>query len=213
MPTRDQIAVSVLENLASSGIDYYTSSDVNEAIQDGYDEVAVLTGCIQKSATINVANTTYYDMLSLIPDYFAVVAAYNNTTLRWILFDNLKVFDTVRIDWETWAGMQPMFGSVSNFRYIALVPILIAATGTITIYYRATAPTLAFSDTPLIHIDEQVLLEWYATADLLDQAQEFIKADKWWTKYFKDVLKYKERIGKLAKSDYLPVLGAGAYNL
>lgn len=213
MPTRDQIAADVLENLASSGIDYYTSSDVNEAIQDGYDDVAALTGCIQKSTNINVANTTYYDMLTLIPDFFALVAAYNNTTLRWILFDNLKTFDNVRIDWETWGGMQPMFGSISNFRYVTLVPILAAASGTITIFYRATAPTLAFSDTPLIHLDEQVLLEWYATADLFDQAQEFTKADKYWDKYFKEVIEYRERVHKLAKSDYLPVIGAGAYNL
>jgi len=211
--TRDQIAANVLENLQSSGIDYYNSDDVNNAIQDGYDDVAIVTGCIQKSVNINVANTCYYDMLSLISDFFAIVAAYNNTTLRWILFDNLKVFDTVRIDWETWGGIQPMFGSIANFRYIALVPILAAASGTITIYYRATAPTLAFSDTPLIHVDEQVLLEWYATGDLFDQAQEFVKAEIWWDKYFKGLISYRERIGKLALSDYLPVLGAGAYNL
>jgi len=41
---------------------------------------------------------------------------------------------------------------------------------------------------------------------MLDQAQEYVKADDYFEKYFTTVLKYKERVGRLAKSDYLPQL-------
>lgn len=221
MSTRIQVANKVRENLNDSGVTFYSLADINDSLQDAYADIAVVTGCIQKSADLTQTDaTTYYDMPSLISDFFAVVAAYNNTTKRWIDFDNLRGYDNVRIDWELWTGSQPMFGTVSNYRYIGFLPRMESASGTIAIFYRATAPVLSSdSDTFLIHLDEEKLLEWYATADLFDQAQEFIKAERFWGKYLgtdpghdgTTVFKYKSRIGKLAQSDYLPVIGTGAY--
>lgn len=206
--TRDEIAVNVRINLNDLGVTFYSDDDVNDSLQDGYDDIAVFTGCIQKQTNLTQTNdTTYYDMISSISDFFAIVAAYNNTSNRWIYFNPLKSFDLIRIDFELWAGIQPEYGAISNFRYVLFLPRLASASGTITVWYRATAPTLAGSDTPLIHSDEQSLLELYATADLLDQAEEYKKADAYWVPYFEGLIKYKKRIGSLALSDYLPVLG------
>lgn len=210
MPTRDQINVDVRTNLNDLGVTFYSEDDVNDSLQDGYDDVSVFCGCIQKTATLTlVDDTVYYDMLAAISDFFAVVAAYNNNTNRWMDFNSLKAFDSVRRDWELWTG-EPLFGSISNFRYLAFIPHQPTATGTITIWYRATAPTLSGSDTPLIHTDEQYLLELYATADLLDQAEEYVKADSYWAEYFEGLIKYKKRVASLALSDYLPVLGGSS---
>ncbi len=206
--TRLELKTKIRENLNDAGVTFYSEDDLNDSIQDGYDDISVVSGCIQKSGTLTLLdNTTYYDMLAAFSDFFALVAAYNNNTNRWIDFDALKQFDNVRIDWEIWAGSQPLFGAISNFRYVAFVPRLTTAFGNATIWYRALAPTLTSdSDEFLIHLDKQELLEWYVTADMLDQQQEYIKADSYWANYFEHLLKYKSRIDKLAMSDYLPTL-------
>ena len=204
--TRDEIATNVRENLEDAGITFYSATDISDSIQDGYDDVAVITGCIQKSVTLNfTANLSYYDFKTLIADYYAPVALYNNVTKRWMDPDGKRIFRKVRRDYELWSG-EPGFWAVIDARKVGIFPRKTATSGTFTVFYRATANTLSGSDTPLIHADVVDLLENYATGDLLDQAQEYIKADKYLGNYFTDVLKYKTRIGSLAKTDYLPVL-------
>lgn len=213
MPTRDEISTIVRVNLNDLGVTFYSADDVNDALQDGYDDIAVFSGCIQKTANLTLLdNTVYYDIPAAISDFFAVVAAYNNNSNRWLEFQPLKHFDGVRIDWELWTG-EPLFGSISNFRYLAFIPHQVDAVGTITIWYRALAPVLSGSTVPLIHTDEQDLLELYATADLLDQAEEYTKADSYWEQYFTRLMAYKKRVASLATSDYLPVLGGSSVGL
>jgi len=206
MATRDQIAADVRSNLEDAGVTFYSAADVNDAIQDAYDDVAVMSGCIQKSATLNFTSLlSYYDFSTLIPDYFAAVAIYNNNSRRWMHPDSRRSFDKVAFDWEIRTG-EPMFWSPIDSKRIAIMPRFVVATGNMTVHYRAQADVLAGSDTPEIHIEMDSLLQQYATADLLDQAQEFIKADVWWQKYFTALMEYKLRIGRLALSDYLPTL-------
>lgn len=209
--TRDSIAAEVRANLADAGVTYYSATDINSSIQDAYDDVASFTGCIQKIATVPFSNQlVYYDMLNLVPDFFAVVAIRNNVSNRWMDADSLKGFDTIRWDWELWEG-QPLFYAPINFRYIAIIPWLADATGaSFNLYYRATAPVLAGDDTPLVHVTAMELLETYATADLLDQAQEYKKSDEYFDDYTNGVIAYKSRVGKLALSDYIPVLESSA---
>lgn len=206
--TRDQIATNVKSNLDSNGLDYFGIDEINNSIQDAYDDIAVVSGCIQKVATLPwQANVTYYDLVDEINDFFAIVAAYNNNNNQWMNFQGLLTFDKVRQDWELWEG-EPLFGAVLGPRKVTFVPRKSTASGNATLYYRATAPTLAGSTAPLVHLDCHELLEWYATGDLFDQAQEFTKADGWWSQYFSSLLQYRTRVGRLAQSDYLPILGA-----
>lgn len=208
--TRDEILTNVRLNLDDAGVTYYQDSDIQTSIQDAYNDVAVFTGCIQEQASIDLVNNlTYYDMPSLISDFFTVVAIRNNTTNRWMDADSLKGFDNIRWDWELWEG-QPLFYAPVNFRYIAVIPRMVTASGSLEIWYRATADILEGDSIPQIHAQEITLLEWYATGDLLDQAQEYLKADTWWDQYFLGVVAYKVRVGKLAKSDYIPVLESSA---
>ncbi len=206
MATRDSLAADIRNNLEDAGVTFYSADDVNDAIQDAYDDIAVMSGCIQKSATISfVSLLSYYDFRSLISDYFAVVAIYNNNSNRWMYPDTRRSFDKERSDWELMTGEPFSFCPIDSKR-VCIVPRFTVATGNMTVFYRATADTLGATDTPQIHTDMTTLIEHYVTADLLDQQQEFIKADAWFQKYFKELMEYKIRVGRLALSDYLPIL-------
>ncbi len=206
MATRDAIAADIRDNLEDAGVTFYSAADVNDAIQDAYDDVAVMSGCIQKSTTLNFTSLlSYYDFRSLISDYFAVVAIFNNSSNRWLCPDTRRSFDKSRQDWELATG-EPRFFCPIDSKRVVIVPRMTIATGNRTVFYRATADTLGATDTPLIHTDMLTLLEHYVTADLLDQQQEFIKADAWWQKYFNELMDYKIRIGRLALSDYIPIV-------
>jgi len=206
MATRDSLAADIRDNLEDAGVTFYSAADVNDAIQDAYDDIAVISGCIQKSATINFTSLlSYYDFRSLISDYFAVVAIFNNNTNRWLYPDTRRSFDKIRFDWELMEGQPYMFCPIDSKR-VAITPRMTIGSGNMTVYYRATADTLGATDTPQIHVDMTTLIEHYVTADLLDQMQEYIKADAWFQKYFDGLMEYKLRIGRLALSDYLPQL-------
>jgi len=206
--TRDDIASSVRINLDDAGVISYSAADVNDAIQDGYDDVAVLSGCINKTATVSLQDSlSYYDFAALgVSDFYSVVAIRNNNNNRFLTdFQSRIEFDRIRPDWETWAGQPEMFCPI-NSQHVAICPKLADATGNFTLFYKALAPTLSGGTTPLIHHDVQHLLEWYATADLLEQFEEFTKARTWWRQYETELKKYSQRIQNLAHTDIYRVL-------
>ena len=205
--TRDEIVVQIRNNINDAGAGtFYTAADLVDSFQDAYDDIAVISGCIQKSVTLDwVDDLSYYNFLSTVPDYFAVVAIYNNNTNRWLTPTAPKDLDNVRIDWELWEG-QPAFFAPINFKYVAIAPKMLVATGNFTLVYRAMAPTVTLGSTvPLVHLDEQTrLFQSYPTADLLDQQEKYKASEVWWKQYFEDVKRYKARVARLAVSDYAP---------
>lgn len=189
--TRDQIASKVQTNLNDSGV-FYTSTDLADSIQDGYSEVAALSGCIFKATTINItANLSYYDFGALISDFFAVTAIFNPTIKQWMAPVSLRQLEDVRNDWELAIGNPFLFWLV-NFRFVAIYPKLATSTGILYVYYRAHADMLSGSSTPQIPEDLQSVLEAYTTGDLLEQAEEFTKAGISLTQYFKDIQALKQ---------------------
>lgn len=202
--TRDDLVIRVRENLnAPEGASFYSSGDLNDSIQDGYDDVAAFTGCITKiSGNINWGNNQpYYDLRSIISDFFAVVAVFNNNTNQFLLpVSSRKVFQRWKENWELWAGQSQYFTPISPTQ-IAVAPRLATGSGNFYVIYKATANTLASNTTPTILPHFQVLLENYSTADLLEQKQEFKKAGQFWEDYFKEVRNYKDAMADLAKPD------------
>lgn len=206
--TRATLKDSVRSNLFDSGVTFYSDDDLNDSIQDAYDDVVVLTQCIIKKTTVSwISNKGYLDPVTdlAVTDYMAVTAIFNNNSNLWLRDDvSLRNFDALRIDWENWVGQPQMWAPVNN-KYFAIAPKMLVASGTFDLYYWATAPTLSGdSDTFLIATDMQILLEQYTTADMLEQAQEYVKAQSpWWADYYAGIIEYAERCKKLAKSDLL----------
>lgn len=226
--TRLQVKNNVRVNLADAAVSFYSEDDLNDSLQDAYDDIAILTQCINKEVTLTWPNEIgYLDFLNNfgVDDYLGTVGLFNNTNNRW-LSDNLSIrdLDRLRRDWEKWLGT-PLFWAPVNFQKIAICPkytgtvvdgaffggafsdafyIGSSTLGTFKLAYWATAPVLVNdSSTFLIATDMQTLLEFYCTADLLEQAQEYVKAGAFWLKYYRDVLTYKERVHAINRSDLL----------
>lgn len=156
---------------------YYQGIDLNDSIQDGYDEVCAFSGCILKAAQIPFTNeVTYYDMVGLLPDYIGLVAIFNTTTRRWMWPTSIRKLNDVRIDWETCSGTPYYFCPVSH-RYVAIYKKPTTdGYGNMFVYYRAAAPTLASGDKIQIPDDFALVLQDYSITDLWEQNQEFSKA-------------------------------------
>lgn len=157
--------------------DYYSSLDFLNSIQDGYDEVIAFSGCIVKAAVLPFTNNlTYYDLLTLLPDYIGLISLFNVLTKRWMVPTSERKLDKLRPDWETCYGTPELFYPV-NHRYMAIYrKPNTNGYGNFFIYYIASAPTLGASDLIQIPPDFNNALEDYCITDLQEQAQEFSKA-------------------------------------
>ena len=167
---------------------YYPTVDLNNSIQDGMDEVAAFTGCIYKSAVVPfIAGKSYYDMLTLLPDYIGVIAIFNNTIKRWLISTSVRKLDQVRIDWETSLGT-PYYFCPINHRYVVIwmKPGAINY-GDMFVFYRAAAPALTDLLPIPIPDDHIQALESYCIKDLWEMNQEFGKAGEYMDVYDKNI--------------------------
>lgn len=205
---RGQLKTNVRTNLDDEGLGtFYSEDDLNDSLQDAYDDIVVLTQCIPKTVTINwISSLSYYDFSNDcgINDYLATVAIFNNLTNRWLRDDlNLRDFDRLRRDWEIWEGT-PQFWAPSDPKRIAIAPRYALSPGSFKLLYWAQAPVLATdSDILLTANDVQNLFEFYCTGDMLEQQQEFTKAAEYWEKYFNSIDEYAQRVKNNSKSDVL----------
>lgn len=200
------IKTSIRDNLNDAGVTFYTATDLDDSMQDAYDEVFVLSQCRVRKTTVNFADdTNYYSLIDSITDYLGTVAIFNNNTNLWLRDDiNAKDLDQMRYDWELWYGEAQFWFPLNNWQYIGLVPKSLTGSGNFTVYYWSTAPTVVDTETPLIATDMQnSLLENYCTADLLEQAEEFKKAAEYWTKFFESLVLYTERVKNVARPDFI----------
>lgn len=203
--TRDQITAKVATQLGDNNV-FYEADDLNDSIQDGYAEVAGITGCIFKATTVNIeANLSYYDFGALISDYLAVTAMFNPQTKRWMTPVSVRQLEDIREDWELATGNSFLFWPV-NFRFVAIYPRLTVSSGQLYVYYRAQADVLTGSSTPQIPEEHQAVLESYVTGDLLEQAEEFTKAQIEFDNYEKSILALRYAVRKFRLPDYQPRL-------
>lgn len=209
MSTRTQIRANVRQNLADVGITFYSESEINDSLQDAYNEIVAKTLChIKQSTALNwsavVGNYIDFETDFAITDYLGTYAIFNNLTNWWLRDDiSIRDLDRIRRDWEQWRG-QPQFWVPHSLKYIIVAPINLPGTGTFTPWYYAKAPTMTIdSDVPVIAADQHTLLEYYATADLLESAEERVKAQAWWNQYEPQKEEYKTRCHNLAKHDLL----------
>lgn len=192
--TRDQIAARVRFNLNDSGITFYSADDINDSLQDGYNEVVALARTIEATATLNLtANLSYYNFSTLITNYLHVVAIYNNVTLQWLDYLPLKVLQELDARWEIRSG-QPKFFTVLDDSYVALYPKVTTTAGTMLVVYKAMANTLVGATAPTIPDSHQIILEHYSTMDLLEQDEEFVKAQEWMDEYFNQLKELRSQM-------------------
>lgn len=203
---RGQIRTRIQSNLSDLGVTY-SVNELNDFLQDAYNEVAERSKCIIKSASIlQVANSPYYDFINLgVTDFLATIGIFNNATKFWLRDDvSLRDFDRLRRDWEQWNG-SPQFWAPHSLQYTAVCPNeALIVSQTFVLWYWAIAPTFTLdTDSPLIATDKQNLLENYATAMALEDSKEFTKALTYMSQYEEDIIEYTKRCVNLAAADLL----------
>jgi hypothetical protein len=193
--TRDELRARLQLTMANNV--YYTQDDFNNSIQDAVDEVVVSTGCLPKAVRLSfINNLTYYDFMTLIPDFYALTAIFNIVTKRWMNPNSLRRFDEDRPDWEVCAGTPDDF-AVVNHRYTAIYKKPnTTGYGDMFVFYKATAPTLVGSSVlPMADVFTDSPQD-YAIADLWEQQQEWTKAGAHFKDYVGSVQRLKEYVNQ-----------------
>lgn len=199
--TRDQIAQKIRRNINDAGITYYSADDINESIQDGYDEIAIYCECIEKTVSLPFqSNVTYYDMFTLVPDYYRSIRIYSNQINQFLAVNLERQNLGYSSDWELNSGSARDY-MIKGPRYIGITNRSSNSVGSFKMWYKAKANTLTGNDTPRINVNFQIMLENYGTADLLEQNQEYTKAEICWAQYNKQLEDYRMKIQLLSKSD------------
>lgn len=200
---RDDIAARVRFNLDDAGITFYSADDINDSIQDGYDEVVAVTRVREASGNVNfVSDLTYYKIDDTLTDYLHPIGIFNNNNNRWLDNIPLKTLISMDFKWEL-ANGEPTHFVIMDFRYIGIYPKPASASGNMTIFYKAMANTLSAATVPSIPTSHQLILEQYATMDLMAQALEFKKAVMWAKDYFKQRTELKEHVAGRSLPDII----------
>ncbi len=177
MTNLNQLTANVRRNLDDLGSNFYSDSlDIQPSIQDGYNLSVGLCETIETYASVSfVSGKVYYDFSAVIPDYLRIFGIFNENTQRWMYPTTMIDLYALRDNWELAAGDPYLFIPL-DYKTVALFPNMPTATGTMTVMYKAKADILTANVVPQLPEENQNVLEWYATGDLLDQAQEWYKA-------------------------------------
>jgi len=187
----------------------FQDEDINQAIQDAYNEIVAKTQCIVKKVTLNWADCpigNYFDFLNDfgVTDFMATVGIFNNLTNMWLRDDiSYRDLSRIRVDWELWRG-NPQFWVPHSLQYSLIVPINQAPSGTFDLWYWASAPVLSSDSTALLIAPDLSLPELYTMTDLLESIEEFSKAQTWKQEFLEELLEYKRRCHDLAQFNFLP---------
>lgn len=205
--TRLQLTERLALNLNDQDMTFWTDDDINASIQDAYDDVVGNSQCLINSGTVNfVSDRTYYRWteMGIATDVLATIAIFNNNNNIFIEDSlSLRDMDRFRSDWEIWNG-NPQYWFPVCFDCIGLAPKYLIATGNFTHYYWKRAVGLT-SDSDVFDVSRNALqlLEHYSTADLLEQAEEYTKAARWWEPYFLELEKMKMQSMNLARANFM----------
>lgn len=176
--TLTEITDRVQTNLDDLGANFFDpNADVQPSIQDGYNLITALTESIEGHADVNFQDgLVFYDLTTTgIPDFLRIFGVYNNNTLRWMYPTSMLELYRIRDNWEMATG-DPYWFLPIDYKTIALFPAMPVGTGSMTLLYKKKADVLTSNSQPQLPQEHQTVLEYYATDDLLDQAQEWTKA-------------------------------------
>lgn len=173
----------IVSNLNESRLQWFTESDIIAAIQEAYNKIVALLCPIEYSTFIPQKSGPYYNLAEQIPDYMYVSGIYNPTTNLWLEGRPYKLMKQI---YQSYINIgEPKWFNIIDINRVLIWPYLTTATGVLYLVYKAKAPIISMSHIPILpHSVAGKLLEYFATADLMEQAREFKKASMWWDKLF-----------------------------
>lgn len=193
--TNSQIAERVSQTLEDEGLVHFTTEDLYDSIQDGYELVSLLCETIEKVVQITIpANSQIVDLSAIVNDYYRPICLYSETTKRWLF---PRSFESIRENGVSWANNT---GAVREWcplgdRYCLFYPSPLD-TQTFQLFYRAEPTKLSASDSPTFYSDAHKVLEFYACSDLLDINLEYDKSMKFFELFMTEVEEIRTRLNK-----------------
>lgn len=200
-----EIKSNIQLNIGSINNTFWTDEDIEASMQDGYDDISILTRCVVKRISFAAGGPSPYVDIRVndgVQDFLAVIAIWDITNQAW-LDDSVTIrdFDKMRDDWELWKGT-PRWWAAVNFQYFAIVPTPIPSAA-FDLFYWSTAPRIDFGQFPLLPKDLHKLVEYYSTPDLLEQAEEYTKANEYWKLYYALIESCADRFKNIARADLM----------
>lgn len=174
----------VQTNLYEAKLRWYTSTNIYDALQEAYNKINAQLCLTEKATFIPQLPSPYYNMGQMIPDWMFLRGVYNVFTNLWLDGVSYKVMKNTYYTYLTIGD--PRFFNVIDLQRVLIWPFNTSATGVLFIVYAASAPIITpdlVPDLPF-SVASQVL-ECFATADLLEQAREFGKAQNYWNRLLK----------------------------
>lgn len=179
---RTDVRTRVMEEMEDNDT-FISSTNLNDSIQDGYDDLVVGAEMIEKQASIAaVSGQLYYDLSALISDYYSVTGIYSTNMGRWLESTDRETMRDRKIDWELMTGGAQWYMVVDNKR-VAIIPYQPTASDTYLVNYNAAAPTLDDTTGMVIPVENQRVMDHYTLAEMQEQAREFEKAKSNWAEY------------------------------
>jgi len=200
--TRSEVKTRVRANLDDLAVTFFTATDIEDSVADAYYWSSIFANTIEKTQNISFQkDCPYYNLQLILPDHFAVTGVYDFARDRFLPYKSRLELIFLRSNYEMWPGPPEYFFIHSqNYLFIGPQPIGIASAIQTTnrdlkIFYRAFDDAVD-SDNGLYRLPLQGedCIEFYATADLLEQAQEWSKAQYFWDKFHSQLITSKVAI-------------------
>lgn len=176
-----------LNESSSSGVPW-TAADVDDAINDGYEEISDASEWYERSANVPLLhNQAYYDLRTNLGDdtMLSPGRCLNVQTNRWMIPTQVREMDnhTYR-RWETISTGAPERIFQRGLWWLGTFPKSSVDSGVIRFFYTAIPPLLEHDwDEPTFPKEFHYGLVEYAIGDLFGQDGETKKALGWYAKY------------------------------
>ena len=199
--TTTEIIQRVKLDLDDAGITW-TDQDIYDSLQDGYDEIAFYTECIEKMVQVAFpAGKTYWNIRTDVPDYFRVFGIYDPNTRDWLTPVGLKTVRSMCIKWETVLGI-PRYFIPFGFDTVAFYPHYeTAPTESMQLYYIAQAPDFTSSANLIIPSNCRRVAVDYVNGDLLAQTDELTKSMMYNERYMQGLERVTTELTNRTKAD------------
>ena len=197
--TRAEVKTRVRANLDDNAVTFFTSIDIDDSLSDAYYWSSVFANTVEKTQNISLQkDCPYYNLQKIIPDHFAVTGVYDMQRDRFLSYKSRIELIGIRGNYEVWPG-PPEYFFIHSQNYLYLGPQAIGilsagqtAQADLKLFYRAFDDAVTSdSDRFRLPVQGEDCIEFYATADLLEQAQEWTKAQYYWDKFHSQLITSK----------------------
>ena len=184
----------------------WTDEDLYDSLQDGYEEIAFYTDCIQKVVELPFTSYTYVNIRTSVPDYYRPMAIWDRNQKAFLEPKYQKDVELCDEKWEL-AGGSPIYFTPCGLDYISFYPHY-SATPTLGYYffYHALAGDITSSASLEIPQNCRRVAVDYVVNDLLDQTLEFKKAQTFYQKYLEGLERTRKEVERTSRADRIQAM-------